>query len=135
VWKADRGATPDQRLEAAGTLTKQIKNRIGVSVTVDVVEPNAVERSEGKAKRPHRQTAKELVRGGLRRRFHNIADTGSALRREPRRLSVLGPNLGTRLSETALNRCDLARRSRAPMGTELQFWDSANIGIHLVRSS
>jgi phenylacetate-CoA ligase len=51
VWKADRGATPDQRLEAAGTLTKQIKNRIGVSVTVDVVEPNAVERSEGKAKR------------------------------------------------------------------------------------
>ena len=45
------GATPDQRLEAAGTLTKQIENRIGVSVTVDVVEPNAVDRSEGKAKR------------------------------------------------------------------------------------
>jgi len=45
------GATPNQRLGAAGTLIKQIKNRIGVSVTVDVVEPNAVERSEGKAKR------------------------------------------------------------------------------------
>jgi phenylacetate-CoA ligase len=51
VWKADRGAPRDQRLESAGTLTKQIKNRIGVSVTVDVVEPNGVERSEGKAKR------------------------------------------------------------------------------------
>lgn len=45
------GATPDQCTDAAGTLVKQIKNRIGVSVTVDVVEPNAVERSEGKAKR------------------------------------------------------------------------------------
>jgi phenylacetate-CoA ligase len=45
------GATPNQRLGAAGALIKQIKNRIGVSVTVDVVEPNAVERSEGKAKR------------------------------------------------------------------------------------
>ena len=45
------GATPNQRLGTAGTLIKQIKNRIGVSVTVDVVEPNAVERSEGKAKR------------------------------------------------------------------------------------
>jgi phenylacetate-CoA ligase len=45
------GATPDQRLSAAATLTKQIKNRIGVTVIVDVVEPRAVERSEGKAKR------------------------------------------------------------------------------------
>ena len=45
------GATPDQRLGAAQTLTTQIKNRIGVSVTVDVVEPNVLERSEGKAKR------------------------------------------------------------------------------------
>ncbi|OFB35845.1 phenylacetate-CoA ligase [Mycolicibacterium sp. (ex Dasyatis americana)] len=45
------GATSGQRDGAVATLEKQIKNRIGVSVAVDVVEPNAVERSEGKAKR------------------------------------------------------------------------------------
>lgn len=43
--------TPDQRDDAAGILTKQIKNRIGVSVAVDVTEPNQIERTEGKAKR------------------------------------------------------------------------------------
>ncbi|MCA4735827.1 phenylacetate--CoA ligase [Mycobacterium avium] len=43
--------TPDQRDDAAGILTKQIKNRIGVSVAVDVIEPNQIERTEGKAKR------------------------------------------------------------------------------------
>lgn len=46
-----QGATADQRIGAAGFLAKQIKNRIGVSVIVDVVEPKAVERSDGKAKR------------------------------------------------------------------------------------
>jgi phenylacetate-CoA ligase len=45
------GATPNQCYDAAGTLTKQIKTRIGVSVIVDVIEPNAIERTEGKAKR------------------------------------------------------------------------------------
>lgn len=40
-----------QRLKAAQDLTQRIKNQIGVSVTVEVVEPNQVERSEGKAKR------------------------------------------------------------------------------------
>jgi phenylacetate-CoA ligase len=45
------GATPDQRLRAGATLTKQIKNRIGVTVAVDVVQPHAVERSDGKARR------------------------------------------------------------------------------------
>lgn len=45
------GANSEQRNDAASTLVKQIKNRIGVSVVVDVVDPNAVERSEGKAKR------------------------------------------------------------------------------------
>ncbi len=45
------GATPHQRSAAAITLTKQIKDRIGVSVVVDVVAPDTMERSEGKAKR------------------------------------------------------------------------------------
>jgi phenylacetate-CoA ligase len=45
------GTTPDQRSSAAGTLTKQIKNRIGVSVAVDVLEPETIERSQGKATR------------------------------------------------------------------------------------
>lgn len=45
------GVTPAQRLDAAHTLAQRIKNQIGVSVTVEVLEPNEVERSEGKAKR------------------------------------------------------------------------------------
>jgi phenylacetate-CoA ligase len=45
------GLTPDQRMAAAATLTGRIKDRIGVRVAVDVVEPLAVDRSEGKAKR------------------------------------------------------------------------------------
>jgi phenylacetate-CoA ligase len=49
--EARPGAPPDQCLSASVTLTKQIKNRIGVTVTVDVVEPHAVGRSEGKVKR------------------------------------------------------------------------------------
>jgi phenylacetate-CoA ligase len=49
--EARPGSPPDQCLSASVTLTKQIKNRIGVTVTVDVVEPHAVGRSEGKVKR------------------------------------------------------------------------------------
>ncbi|OBF26446.1 phenylacetate-CoA ligase [Mycobacterium sp. ACS4331] len=45
------GATPDQRRAAAVTLAGRVKDRIGVRVAVDVVEPLAVDRSEGKAKR------------------------------------------------------------------------------------
>ncbi|BBX27664.1 phenylacetate--CoA ligase PaaK [Mycolicibacterium alvei] len=45
------GATPDQRASAAGTLAKRIKDGIGVRVAVEIVEPNAINRSEGKAKR------------------------------------------------------------------------------------
>jgi len=37
--------TPKQRLDAAERLKSQIKDRIGVSVEVDVVEPNTVTRS------------------------------------------------------------------------------------------
>jgi phenylacetate-CoA ligase len=36
---------------AAAALTQEIKNRIGVSVTVSVLEPESLERSAGKAKR------------------------------------------------------------------------------------
>ncbi len=45
------GATPEQRASAASSLQKQIKDRIGISVAVDVVEPLSVERSQGKATR------------------------------------------------------------------------------------
>ncbi|SBS79662.1 phenylacetyl-CoA ligase [uncultured Mycobacterium sp.] len=45
------GVTPDQRDAAAAALVRQVKNRIGVSVAVDVVEPDVIERSDGKAKR------------------------------------------------------------------------------------
>jgi phenylacetate-CoA ligase len=45
------GVTPEQRLTAAHTLTHRIKARIGVSVSVDVVEPASIERSAGKAAR------------------------------------------------------------------------------------
>lgn len=46
-----RGATPEQCERAADSLTRQIKNRVGVGVTVEVVPPGAVARSTGKAKR------------------------------------------------------------------------------------
>ncbi len=39
------------RVRAGATLTEQIKNRIGVSVLVEVLEPDSIERSVGKARR------------------------------------------------------------------------------------
>jgi len=39
------------RVRAGATLTEQIKNRIGVSVLVEVLEPESIERSVGKARR------------------------------------------------------------------------------------
>ena len=48
-------ARPDAALDthpiAAATLKKLVKDRIGVSVAVDVVAPAALERSIGKARR------------------------------------------------------------------------------------
>ncbi len=41
----------ERRVDAAARLTRQIKNRIGVSVLVDVLEPDSIERSVGKARR------------------------------------------------------------------------------------
>jgi len=40
-----------RRLAAGGILKQHIKNRIGVSVLVDVLEPESIERSVGKARR------------------------------------------------------------------------------------
>jgi len=39
------------RVQAGAVLTEQIKNRIGVSVLVEVLEPESIERSVGKARR------------------------------------------------------------------------------------
>ncbi|MGW5419474.1 phenylacetate--CoA ligase PaaK [Streptomyces sp. NPDC003943] len=44
-------ATPEQRAEAARAITTAVKDGIGVSVTVEVVAPETLERSVGKIKR------------------------------------------------------------------------------------
>ncbi|MEU9859815.1 phenylacetate--CoA ligase PaaK [Streptomyces sp. NPDC047971] len=44
-------ATPDQRAEAARAITQAVKDGIGVSVGVEVVDPETLERSVGKIKR------------------------------------------------------------------------------------
>ncbi|BAU81144.1 phenylacetate-CoA ligase [Streptomyces laurentii] len=44
-------ATPDQRAEAARVITAAVKDGIGVSVRVEVVDPETLERSVGKIKR------------------------------------------------------------------------------------
>lgn len=44
-------STADDRAAAAGTLAQLIKQRIGVSVSVEVLAPGSIERSAGKAKR------------------------------------------------------------------------------------
>ncbi|MEX0172362.1 phenylacetate--CoA ligase PaaK [Streptomyces sp. LMG1-1-1.1] len=49
--EARAGATPDQRAEAARSITAAVKDGIGVSVGVEVVDPETLERSVGKIKR------------------------------------------------------------------------------------
>ncbi|MFF0815550.1 phenylacetate--CoA ligase PaaK [Rhodococcus sp. NPDC003318] len=49
--EARPGVTAQTRATAAGDLRKLVKNRIGVTVEVDVVDPAALERSIGKARR------------------------------------------------------------------------------------
>ncbi|MEL7027817.1 MAG: phenylacetate--CoA ligase PaaK [Pseudomonadota bacterium] len=51
IVEAREGAADGERRDAASALRARIKDMIGVSVAVDVVDPNAVERSLGKAKR------------------------------------------------------------------------------------
>jgi phenylacetate-CoA ligase len=48
--RADAGAQ-DERTRAGEELGKLVKENIGITVAVDVVEPGAIERSEGKAER------------------------------------------------------------------------------------
>ncbi|MFE6711053.1 phenylacetate--CoA ligase PaaK [Streptomyces sp. NPDC057695] len=49
--EARAAATPEQRAEAARSIAAAVKDGIGVSVTVEVVDPETLERSVGKIKR------------------------------------------------------------------------------------
>ncbi|WP_329031611.1 phenylacetate--CoA ligase [Streptomyces sp. NBC_01725] len=49
--EARAGATPDQRTAAARSIAAAVKDGIGVSVAVEVVDPETLERSVGKIKR------------------------------------------------------------------------------------
>ncbi|WP_128978376.1 phenylacetate--CoA ligase PaaK [Streptomyces roseicoloratus] len=49
--EARPGATPEQRAEAARVIAAAVKDGIGVSVAVEVVDPETLERSVGKIKR------------------------------------------------------------------------------------
>ena len=51
VEAADAGSTPEERAAMAGSLRRKVKERVGVTVAVEVLEPHALERSLGKAKR------------------------------------------------------------------------------------
>ncbi|MFD3840389.1 AMP-binding protein, partial [Streptomyces sp. NPDC058642] len=49
--EARPGATPEAREAAASAITTAVKDGIGVSVTVEIVEPESLERSVGKIRR------------------------------------------------------------------------------------
>ncbi len=49
--EARPGATPEQRTEAVGLIASGVKDGIGVSVAVEIVDPETLERSVGKFKR------------------------------------------------------------------------------------
>lgn len=49
--EARAGATPEVRDRAAHAIAAAVKDGIGVSVAVEIVEPESLERSEGKIKR------------------------------------------------------------------------------------
>jgi phenylacetate-CoA ligase len=51
VESASDGIGDDERSTLARTLAERVKNAIGVTISVDVVEPHALQRSLGKAKR------------------------------------------------------------------------------------
>ena len=42
---------PDRRVTAASVLAREVKDRVGVSVLVEVVDPETLERSAGKLQR------------------------------------------------------------------------------------
>ncbi|MDT0381235.1 phenylacetate--CoA ligase PaaK [Streptomyces sp. DSM 42041] len=49
--EARPGATPEQRTEAVETIGREVKDGIGVSVAVEITEPETLERSVGKIRR------------------------------------------------------------------------------------
>lgn len=49
--EARQGATPEQRAAAAPDIVRRVKDGIGVSVAVEIVDPETLERSVGKLKR------------------------------------------------------------------------------------
>ncbi|WP_329459403.1 phenylacetate--CoA ligase PaaK [Streptomyces sp. NBC_01497] len=49
--EARAGATPSQRAEAARTIAAAVKDGVGVSVAVEIVDPQTLERSVGKIRR------------------------------------------------------------------------------------
>ncbi|MCA1221635.1 phenylacetate--CoA ligase PaaK [Streptomyces sp. 8L] len=49
--EARQGATPEQRAEASRTITAAVKDGVGVSVAVEIVDPETLERSVGKIRR------------------------------------------------------------------------------------
>jgi phenylacetate-CoA ligase len=49
--EARPGATPEQRTEAVASIVRGVKDGIGVSVAVEITEPETLERSVGKIKR------------------------------------------------------------------------------------
>ena len=51
VEAAAADTTPEQRAAMAGVLQTRVKDRVGVTIEVEVLEPHALERSLGKAKR------------------------------------------------------------------------------------
>ncbi|MFJ9518519.1 phenylacetate--CoA ligase PaaK [Kitasatospora sp. NPDC101801] len=53
VVEARPGATPDQRTAAAAEIARSVKDGVGVSVEVTVVDPDTIERSVGKIRRVH----------------------------------------------------------------------------------
>lgn len=49
--EARPGTTPERRAEAAGEIVRRVKDDVGVTVAVEIVEPGSLERSVGKIKR------------------------------------------------------------------------------------
>ncbi|GAA0479962.1 phenylacetate--CoA ligase PaaK [Streptomyces sp. NPDC046215] len=49
--EARTGATPEQRAAAVGEIALRVKDEVGVSVAVEIVEPETLERSVGKIRR------------------------------------------------------------------------------------
>jgi phenylacetate-CoA ligase len=51
VEAAAADSTPEQRDAMAAALRTKVKDRVGVTIRVEVLDPHALERSLGKAKR------------------------------------------------------------------------------------